>query len=659
MHARVLEQKPLICVVLLCAMTLAVYANSFDGAFVFDDQRTIVDNKQIEELFDVKHLQTRRPVVRATLALNYAFGERNPWGYHLVNLLIHLMAGMVLFDLVRRTIPRASSTLTPAAARIAFVSTLWWLVHPLQTESVTYVIQRAESLMGLFYLGTLYCTLRSVDGRRPRTWQVAAVACCALGMASKAVIVTAPLAVLLFDRLFLAGSLRDAWRARKTLYVALAGTFGVLLLTGVLVSVLGWNRGQIATVGFAFSNSADGVSPLAYLSTQPAAILHYLRLTVWPMGQCVDYSWTVAEARSVAAMLLLAALAFASVLLLRKRPQVGFLPLFFFLVLAPTSSFIPIRDLVFEHRMYLPLAALTVLATVTGTLALGRWCPGRAGSGVAMAVVLSVAGALGATTAVRNEVYSSPLSFWQDVVHKRPDNARGHEQLAQVLFDADRPAEAWPHLERAYELQPQNVGVGLRIAELHMREQRLDAALPFIDQAVSFFESDGDRGAKNYFKPKRAHAFCLKGAALLQQQQPAAALPYFAEGLRANPRFVDGLLNQALALASLQRFPEADKQLARALRNATTPFQTSEALELRSAIALARKDLPQAKQLALEALQSNPQNQRARLNLARVAALTNDYDTAAQWADEVLAAEPQNAEARQLRAAIRTQQKAQ
>ena len=185
------------------------------------------------------------------------------------NLAIHYLAGLALFGIVRRTLARRKD---PAAALIAFSAALVWALHPLQTESVTYIIQRAESLMGLFYLVTLYCFIRGAeaDGRQ-RPWFALCVAACLLGMATKEVMVSAPLIVLLYDRTFVAGSFREAWRRRWGLHAALAATW--LPLAG-LVAGAGWDRS--GTSGF----NSD-VTPWAYWLTQFEAVTRYLWLSVW------------------------------------------------------------------------------------------------------------------------------------------------------------------------------------------------------------------------------------------------------------------------------------------------------------------------------------------------------------------------------------------
>ena len=278
---------------------LVAYYNSFSGPFIYDDVVSITENPTIRHLWPVgrvlsppAHLPvTGRPLLNLSLALNYALSGNAVWSYHALNLLIHILAGLTLFGLVRRTLlrqgnggqalqqPVLSKQFGEASMPLAFAVALLWVVHPLQTECVTYVTQRAESLMGLLYLLTLYCFVRGAESARtlnaerrtpnaespttnyelPTTerrrlsdyssslWMLASVGACLLGMASKEVMVSAPLMVLLYDRTFVAGSFRAAWQNHWRLYLGLAVSW---LLLGFLVASTGGNRnGSVASVG--------------------------------------------------------------------------------------------------------------------------------------------------------------------------------------------------------------------------------------------------------------------------------------------------------------------------------------------------------------------------------------------------------------------------
>ena len=387
----------------------AAYSNSLDGQFLFDDPEAIPNNRSIRALWPpfqpllppADTTVSARPLVNLTLAVNYAFGGLDVRGYHAFNVAVHVLAALTLMGVVRRTLaggcrstgilpvstrgvpplghrknddPEAHATtggrafgtaLARYATPLALIVAMVWMLHPVQTEAVAYVVQRTESVMGLLFLLTLYCAIRGFESNR-RGWFVAAVACCAMGMASKEVMVAAPLLVLLYDRALAAGSWRAALRARWRFYLTLAATWGVLA-----ACIAGGTR---AMTGFDL-----GASSLDYLKTQAGVILHYLRLSVWPDPLILDYDWPFAKSfwqyapQGAAILALLAATAAG---LWRNRPWA--LPgAWFFLILAPSSSFIPLPTmLVVEHRMYLSLAAVVCVA-VLGVVRLGDYEPVR------------------------------------------------------------------------------------------------------------------------------------------------------------------------------------------------------------------------------------------------------------------------------------------
>lgn len=263
-------------------------------------------------------------------------------------------------------------------------------------------------------------------------WYVAAIVMCAAGMGTKEVMATAPLLALLYDRTFVAGSFAKALRRRWRLYLGLAATWLILLAL-----VASGPRSESA--GF----SLQQVSAWQYARSQPAIILHYLRLCVWPRPLVLDYGWSVAESfreialPSVAILAMLLTVVWA----IRYRPAWGFLGMWFFLILAPTSSIIPVGDLAVEHRMYLPLAAVCALFVLLGDRLLERIfhalpiAAHRQGT-VKTGLIAGIAIALGMATVDRNRDYHSAVGFWRDVVAKRPNHSRVYLNLGLALLEA-------------------------------------------------------------------------------------------------------------------------------------------------------------------------------------------------------------------------------
>jgi tetratricopeptide (TPR) repeat protein len=472
--------------VILVAGAIAVYRRTFSVPFLFDDAAAIVDNATIRHWSTawwppINTTASGRPILNLSLAINYAVSGTAVWSYHALNLAIHVWAGLTLFGIVRRTlglvgrvIPNPPLSVSDPSDRrvkdnapylanatlLAFFAALLWTLHPLQTESVTYIIQRAESLMGLFYLLTIYCFIRGIcaeradasgprAGRVPGVWFVCAVVTCLLGMATKEVTVSAPLIVLLYDRTFVAGSFREAWRRRRGLYLALAATW--LPLIGLVAST-GGNRS--GTSGFDV-----GITPWAYWLTQFEAVTRYLRLSMWPHPLVFQYgaTWVNRPAEVVPYALVVVLLAAAVLVALWRRPMLGFLGAWFFVILAPTSIMPGRIQTIVEHRMYLPLAAVTTLAAMGIHAAVRRrsWM-----------VYGAVALGLSLLTVSRNEDYRSQLTIWSDTVAKRPNNERAHYDLgvawSQVpgrLNDAIAQYEAALHLQPDYAEAHNNLGL--------------------------------------------------------------------------------------------------------------------------------------------------------------------------------------------------------
>ena len=304
---------------------------------------------------------SRRPVVNLTLAINYAIGGLDVRGFHAGNLLIHLLTALVLFGIVRRTLlaPSLREQFGGAASGLALAVALIWAVHPLLTESVTYLTQRTELLMGLFFLLTLYGAIRGASSGHPWRWYAAAIAACALGMGAKEVMATAPIVVLLYDRCFLSGSFREAFRRRCAFYLGLAATWAIL---GALLIAYPVGRGDRRRVrpggGRAVGIRAHAAGrhselPAAELLAEfavpglrladrderradhPARRPSSRRCWPRPCGRCAGARRSGFSARGS------------------------------FLILAPSSSFVPIvTEVAAERRMYLPLAAVVTGASL-------------------------------------------------------------------------------------------------------------------------------------------------------------------------------------------------------------------------------------------------------------------------------------------------------
>ena len=547
---------------LIPAATLLAYANSFSGPFTFDDLRWTEANPHIRHLWPLWNaLQapqdapgTGRPVVCLTLALNYAVSGLDPWSYHLANLVIHASAALVLFGIVRRTLqgPRLRDRFGTQANGLAAAVAVCWAIHPLQTESVTYIIQRMESLMGLFFLLTLYCVIRGHDSpRRSECWYATAVLCCALGMGSKETMVIAPIIVLLYDRIFLADSWTEVWKKRSVFYAGLAATW-LILISLVIVNNAGGGRLM----------GSPAVSWWRYAKSQFGAIAHYLRLTFWPDTLCLDYGWQVSplpRSWKAIGVLLVVGLAAATGWALANVPPVGFLGAWFFLTLAPTSSVVPIQDMVAERRMYLPLAAvvtLTVIAAWNGLSTLSRRFK-LTPTTLRWVFFTLIAGALAWRTAQRNEDYHSEIAIWTDTTRQRPQNGRAWVWLGSSYFKAGRFDSAVACFERAIELLPTYSWVrGMAFANLgnvRFAQGRYRDAITHLSEALRLNPNDAD-----------AHNNLAR--ALRKVGDREQAMVHFRTAIRLKPDYALAHYNMSLLLTDLGDFDEALRELQTARR---------------------------------------------------------------------------------------------
>jgi tetratricopeptide (TPR) repeat protein len=607
----------------------ATYLNSLSGPFLFDDESAIVENTEIRDLFSVNVLTPERerpvagrPVVNILFAVNYALGGLDIRGYHLANLLLHILCSWVLFGLVRRLLrwPSVQAMDDRASTAFAFAVALLWVVHPLTSEVVDYLTQRTESAMALCLLLTLYASLRAATARSHR-WEIVAVVICAAGMGCKESMVVAPLVVVLFDRIFLFDSFRTMWQTRRWLYLGLAATW--LVLAGLQIS--GPRR---RSAGFFV-----GVSPWTYLLNQPPLILRYLGLAAWPTGLVVNYGWPVA--RSLADVWPSAALVMGLLVLtgalLWYAPRAGFLAACVFLTLAPTSSVIPIATEVgAERRMYVPLMALVTLLVI-GSVTLGRRLAARRSTpfphgwlvGAMLLTVISTG--LAAATMRRNREYASPVELARTVLDRYPTPV-AHFLLAEQLLETGAHDEAMVQLRQAVPGAPRaHFALGRELFRLHQLDEATRELRTFI------------REQPDYAPVVAAHEYLGRIAALQGHWFEAVVELRASLDLQANPE-VDHLL--AEALFETQAFDEAIPHF-RAYLSAHGP--DAEALHQLGIALMSTRQLLQAADAFRAVVALDPLDGAARRNWATTLVALGDAPAALEQAQQAVRLQPSDA----------------
>ena len=549
---------------LITLATVTAFSSSFNGVFVLDDQFAILDNFTLRQLWPLNipltppndgSPVTVRPLLNLSLAVNYAISQDDIWSYHAANLTIHLTGALLLFGILLRIfdLPSMRDHWGPNRVPLASSIALLWAIHPLQTESVTYVSQRAESLVGLFYFLTLYCFVRGESSTRAGCWYGGTVLACLLGMASKEVMASAPLIVLLFDRTFCAGSFREAWRRHYALYLSLAATW--VLLGWLVVS----GGGRAGTVGFGM-----GISTWSYLQTQFWAIVHYLKLCLWPHPLLLDYgTGTITRLRAIVpSAVVVMLLGTATVLALRRCPKIGFLGAWFFMILAPSSSLIPVATQpIAEHRMYLPLAAV-LAAVVTAASVAGRWLVERGTISRAISrgalpvvggcLVIGVSLGFGILTFRRNQDYQSEILIWQDTVAKALGNGRAHNYLGLALTKHQRFDDAIAEWQKAVELDSEDVYAHSNLGLALAKRERFDEAIAHCQKAVEL-------------SPDFAEAHNAYGLVLAEHNRFAEAIAEYRRALEIRTHFPEARSNLGNALANCGRIDEAVNHFHQAL----------------------------------------------------------------------------------------------
>lgn len=554
-----LSDQPLAHLALILLLGILVYANSFDVPFVFDDLESIVGNESIRNLgnflpggsgFD---FHFRRWVAYFTFALNYRFGGYQLFGYHLVNLAIHLGTALLVYALVRlvfRTPQLANSRLAPQAGLAAVLAALFFVAHPVQTQAVTYVVQRLTSLCTCFYLLALVlyvaARLDPGPGRRRPLLLGGAVAAAVLAMFTKEIAFTLPLAALLVE----ATCFRGPWRQRLPVLLP-------LLLTLVIIPVLVLAGGELSAGGTLRQARLD-IPRAHYLLTQFPVIATYLRLLVLPVGQNIDYDYPVYTTPFTPPVflsgLLLAGVLGAGLWLYRKNGEgeakaadpawrlVAFGIVWFFLTLSVESGLVPLPDVIFEHRLYLPLLGPAIALTVLLLLAAPR--PALP---LGIASVLIVI--LGVATWQRNQVWHSEVSLWEDTVRKSPGKVRPLYNYGSYLATAGRSEEAAQVLTRAVSLDPQHADAWHNLGRAYLQLGRIKEAVPALRTAVRL-------------APAIDNALLNLTIALVRNGEYQEAIDLLEERLRRAPDLPGLHANLGFAYLGLGDLAAARRQLA-------------------------------------------------------------------------------------------------
>lgn len=542
----------------IAAATGLAYANAVDTPFLLDDPINIVKNTKIQKPLDlVLLLRDPRALVSLTLRWNWMLGGAAVAGYHVLNIALHAATGWLVyalaFAILRRGGEPAAADRRSAPSRerdtelLAATAALVFVLHPVQTESVTYVIQRAEILVSAAFVGAMlaYDAMASGAGRGA---MAALAASCVVGVYSKPSFAVLPALLVVQDLCFLSrGNLRAMARRWPALALAAAAAAATFLLTARVGSF------ESPTAGF----DIEGISPTAYLAAQPGVLVHYLRVVLWPTDLCFDCgyrgAWPVHATflgdGVVLPVVLLAALSLSSLAAWKRRPALPFAVFASAVVLAPTSSFVPLADFYVEHRLYLAVAFLAIALVPPADTAL-RAALSRAGLGAAAmraarastaAVVLL---ALAAATLARNQLLGDPIAMMEDSLSKAPANERVQYNLANAYKRAGRFDDAIRHYEEAIRLIPGVARSYQNLGSLHLEQGRAEKALEVFEAGAAA-------------KPEAAVAHRNVANALMALGRYDEALAKCEHAITLEPKNPNGYRGAGDALMRLGRRGEA------------------------------------------------------------------------------------------------------
>ncbi len=551
---------PLVLVVLGALL----YANTLDAPFIFDDEPNIKKSEVVQDLgkamdmvvpmiFSLKPPDPR-PLVTITLALNYAVGGFAPQGYHVVNIVVHILAGLALFGLVRRTmlLPRWQGRFETSAHWWALAVAAVWLAHPLNTQAVTYTIQRAESMMAMFFLASMYAAVRQATATGSAGkwgWGIACILAAMAGTWCKQVIVGLPLVVIAFDWVMLQPRPLGQWlRQRGLLYVGLFAVSGLLAIRSM---------GMATEAGSSAGFGMPVVGPFGYLISEPRVILHYLRLAFWPDVLVLDYFWlpaipndtppqyvwTLVRYFVLVQSLIIGSLGIASLVGLYWRQWWAFCGVAFFVILAPTSSVMPIADLAVEHRMYLPLTCVVAVVVISVGLLL-RWIAPAKSAKIGAALLILATAALGTRTVIRNYDYLSPLHLWDQIVIDRPGNPRAWQNLGALLLADGQEDNALLCFEHVLDILPNYAAAHAGLGDIYLR--RRDPA-----QAIAHYQKAAE------IESSRASFHYDLGRALLVVGQLDQSYQELSKAIELQPDYAKAHNNLGLVCLQLGKLDEA------------------------------------------------------------------------------------------------------
>ena len=550
-------RRSLLYPALLVTAVVLCYLNSLHVPFVFDDYNSIVDNPRIEspsQLLTQSPLRQPRVLVDLTFALNRAVGGDGVVGYHVVNTAVHAVNALLVYALTLTLLSalKKHRRWTPAenipADAFALVSALVFACHPIQTQAVTYIVQRYTSMAAMFYMGSVLFFLhgrlawkaahpseqtestgRVFRGLGPLFFFALSGLFGAPAFLSKQNSASLPGMILLVEYVVFDRSWRG-WARKALVALPVIALFAAFVLYSMRGTSLWSDFGRLLEDADRATRETAAVDRWTYAITQLRVLCIYLGLLIFPIRQCLDWAYPFTSSffsgwTPVAALMLLGIVA-AGFFNLRRNPLMSLAVGWFFIALSVESSFFPIRDALFEHRLYLPSVGFCWIAAEMLCWVMER----NRTAGVVLTV--AVLTALGTATHLRNRVWQNPARLWLEAVQRNPLNGRAHNNLGKALMDLGDNAQARKAFENALELNPESFDAHLNLGLALARQGFVAEALPELHRSLAL-------------RPENPKALYNIGLAYHKMRLYESAQSYYERALKADPSMEKAALNLA------------------------------------------------------------------------------------------------------------------
>jgi len=625
-------------IALLC---IIIYSNTLNSPFVFDDFPNIKKNpyfrlidSDFQRLYDAgfKSPNPTRPVANISFALNYYFGKYDVKGYHVVNITIHIINGILVYLLALIIFKQASNVPNQKIPQfrgasiplISFFTALIFISHPVQIQSVTYIVQRMNSMSAMFYLISFFLY---INGRLTRVkWRSWALFCGCLvswvmALGSKEIAGTLPIIILLYEWYFFQ-DLGSDWLRKNIKYF-----FGLFVVLGLVVlTYLGWSPFEKILATYANRDFTMAERVL----TQFRIVVLYISLLFYPYPSRLNLIHHITTSNSLLepittllSLLIIVGLMGLAFYIARRQRLLSFCILWFIINLAIESSVIGL-EMIYEHRLYLPMLGF---ALIVSSLLFHFLSKQRLWAIVVSAVIII---SLCTGTYVRNRVWRDSITLWSDAVSKSPQSNRAHLNLGVVLMEQERFTEAVSHFSEALRIKPDYAMAHINLGTALKEQGSLEEAISHFSEALRI-------------RPDYAEAHNNLGTALAQQGNLKKAVGHFFKALRIEPDFADAHYNLGVALERQGRLKKAIKHFSVALR--IKPDYPEAHNNLGTALAR-RGKLNEAIRHFSEALRIKPDYAKAHNNLGTALNELGSFNEAIRHFSEALQIEPDNAEAR-------------